>query len=212
MKIQPLTPKKALNKAFLKLKPNRLEIERFKANFVQLLDRMNAQESEEYHKNLISEFLRKTYYSPAHFINTKGRADLVIHDGNKENSPVGVIIETKKPTNKSEMPTLENINVKAFQELVLYYMRERIIHKNVQIRHLIATNIDEWLIFDVSVFEKNFVNNKVFLQRFTDFEAGRLAGKTTDFFYHEIAAPYIENFEHELEFTHFNIQDRKSVV
>ena len=78
-----LKPRKALNKAFLKVKPNRSQIEQFKENLIQLLDRTNETESEEFHKNLVTDFLKKTYYEPNHFINTKGRNDLVIHTGNK---------------------------------------------------------------------------------------------------------------------------------
>lgn len=116
--IQP--PRKALNKAFLKVKPNRAEIEGFKTNLIQLLNRTNDTESEEFHKNLVIDFLKKNYYDPNHFINTKGRNDLVIHNGNNANSSVGVIIEAKKPTNKTEMITTKKLNTKAFQELVLY--------------------------------------------------------------------------------------------
>lgn len=113
-----LKPRKALNKAFLKVKPNRSQIELFKKNLKELLDRTNDTESEEFHKNLVIDFLKKTYYDPNHFINTKGRNDLVIHNGNKAKSTVGVIVEAKKPTNKAEMLSKEKVNVKAFQELV----------------------------------------------------------------------------------------------
>jgi len=41
MVIKILKPKKALNKAFLKVKPNRSEIDNFKTNLIQLLDRTN---------------------------------------------------------------------------------------------------------------------------------------------------------------------------
>jgi hypothetical protein len=130
MSIKKLKPRQALNKAFLKVKPNRNEIENFKTHLIALLDGINDTESEEFHKNLISDFLKDSYYKQDHFINTKGRNDLVIHNGKNANSSVGVIIEAKKPTNKSEMLTPQRLNVKAFQELVLYYMRERITHKN----------------------------------------------------------------------------------
>ncbi len=50
-----LKPRKALNKAFLKVKPIRTEIESFKTNLIQLLDRSNDTESEEFHKNLIDQ-------------------------------------------------------------------------------------------------------------------------------------------------------------
>jgi very-short-patch-repair endonuclease/tRNA1(Val) A37 N6-methylase TrmN6 len=202
-----IQPKKALNKAYLKVKPARSDIERFKENLIQLLDRTNETESEEFHKNLVTDFLNKTYYDPNHYINTKGRKDLVIHNGNKANTTVGVIVETKKPTNKHEMPTNAKLNVKAFQELVLYYLRERVAEKNLEVKHLIITNINEWYIFDAGVFEKLFAQNKALLKQFNDFEAGRLSGTTTDFFYKEIAEPIIKSVEQEIAFTYIDIRD-----
>jgi hypothetical protein len=207
MIISPIKPRKALNKAFLKAKPTRSEIERFKSNLAGLLDKSNDTETEEFHKNLVSDFLKNTYYTPNHFINTKGRNDLVIHNGSKADSTVGVIIEAKKPTNKSEMPTLEKLNSKAFHELVLYYLHERIALKNLEIKHLVITNIYEWFIFDVSVFERLFAQSKAFVKQFEDFEAGRLADSKTDFFYRHVAGPFIQDISQEVEFTHFNLQD-----
>ncbi|EON75230.1 putative type IIS restriction/modification enzyme [Lunatimonas lonarensis] len=207
MELKVLKPRKALNKAFLKVKPNRAEIEGFKTNLITLLDRTNDTESEEFHKNLVSDFLKHTYYKRNHFINTKGRNDLVIHNGQHANSTVGVILETKKPTNKGEMVTSERLNVKAFQELVLYYLRERITHNNLEVKHLIITNINEWFIFDATLFDRLFAQNKPLVKQFNDFEGGRLADTKTDFFYKEIAKPFIANITAEIEFTHFNIQD-----
>ena len=207
MEIKELKPRKALNKAFLKVKPNRTEIEGFKTNLITLLDRTNDTESEEFHKNLVSDFLKDTYYKQNHFINTKGRNDLVIHNGQNANSTVGVILEAKKPTNKSEMMTTDKLNVKAFQELVLYYLRERITHKNLEVKHLAVTNINEWFIFDATLFDRLFAQNKNLVKQFTDFEEGRLVGTKTDFFYKQIAEPFIADITSEIEFTYFNIQD-----
>lgn len=204
MILKELKPRKALNKAFLKVKPNRIDIEGFKTNLITLLDRINDTESEEFHKNLVSDFLKDTYYKQNHFINTKGRNDLVIHNGQNANSTVGVIIEAKKPTNKSEMITTKRLNVKAFQELVLYYLRERITHKNLEVKHLVATNINEWFIFDEHLFERLFARNKSLVKQFENFEASK---KTTDVFYKEIAEPFIDSITSEIEFTYFNIQD-----
>lgn len=202
-----LKPKQSLNKAFLKVKPNRSAIESFKSNLLQLIDRINETESEEFHKNLVIDFLKKTYYDPSHYINTKGRNDLVIHTGEKAKSSVGVIIETKKPTNKSEMLSLENINSKALQELVLYYLRERITHKNLEVKHLLVTSIHEWFIFDAQIFDRQFAQNKGLIKQFEDFESGRLAEIKTDFFYKNIAEPAIEKVKDQITFTHFDIRD-----
>ena len=227
MLFKELKPRKALNKAFLKVKPNRTEIEGFKTNLITLLDRTNDTESEEFHKNLVSDFLKETYYKQNHFINTKGRNDLVIHNGQHANTTVAVILEAKKPTNKSEMiksfavgdspqQMISKLNKKAFHELVLYYLRERITHKNLEVKHLVVTNINEWFIFDATLFDRHFAQNKNLVKQFTDFEEGRLADTKTDFFYKEIAAPFVEQIlmpqpsggvGGEFEFTYFNIQD-----
>jgi hypothetical protein len=106
MEYKPLRPRDALNKAFLKVKPSRPDMERFKAGLSTLLDHVNPAESEEFHKNLLTDFLRKTGYDPRYFINTKGRNDLVIHNGDSAKSPVGVIIEAKNPSNQNEMQRL----------------------------------------------------------------------------------------------------------
>jgi hypothetical protein len=207
MELKELKPRKALNKAFLKVKPNRTDIEGFKTNLIQLLDRTNDTESEEFHKNLVIDFLKKTYYDPNHFINTKGRNDLVIHNGNNASSTVGVIIEAKKPTNKTEMITTKKLNAKAFQELVLYYLRERITHKNLEVKYLVATNINEWFIFDATLFDRLFAQNKYLVKQFNDFEGGRLADTKTDFFYKQIAEPFIADIKTEIEFTYFDLQE-----
>ncbi|MEX2511427.1 MAG: DNA methyltransferase, partial [Cyclobacteriaceae bacterium] len=172
-----------------------------------LLDRTNDTESEEFHKNLVSDFLKSTYYHPHHYINTKGRNDLVIHNGDKAKDSVGVIIEAKKPTNKAEMINTGKLNAKAFQELVLYYLRERITHKNLEVKHLVITNINEWFIFDATTFDRLFAQNNNLVKQFNDFEAGRLADTKTDFFYKQIAEPFIADITSEIEFTYFNLQD-----
>ena len=207
MEINLLKPRKALNKAFLKVKTHRNEIELFKSNLINLLNEINESESEEFHKNLVSDFLKKTWYGSNHFINTKGRNDLVIHNSSNAQGTVGVIIEAKKPTNKSEMVWTDYLNTKAFQELVLYFLRERITAKNLEIKYLVATNIYEWFIFDANLFEKEFAQNKGLVKQFIDFDEGRLSGKTTDFFYKQIAEPVITAIKHEVTFTYFDIRE-----
>jgi adenine-specific DNA-methyltransferase len=202
-----ITPRKALNKAFLKVKPNRSDIEVFKANLLTLLDHINDKESEEFHKNLLSDFLKDTYYKQLYFINTKGRNDLVVHNAAQATSSVGIILEVKKPTNKTEMMTAKKLNSKAFQELVLYYLRERITQKNLEVKHLIATNINEWFIFDAALFDRLFAQNKYIVKQFQEFEEGRLADTKTDFFYKNIAEPFIDSIIADISYTYVNLQD-----
>ena len=201
----PHKPQYALNKAFRKVKPNRADFETFKTELATLLEGVKENESEEFHKNLIADFLKKTHYA-AHFINTKGRNDLVIHEGKSANTPVGVILETKRPNNKGEMLTRADLNRKALHELVLYYLRERITNQNTGLKHLIATNTYEWFFFDSSDFEKTFAANKALVKAFKDFEAGRLSGTKTEFFYSEIVKPFVELAE-PLPYTYVDLRD-----
>ncbi len=201
MNIVNQTPKQTLNKAFLKLRPLRMDIEIFKANLIRLLGKIDEIEREENQKTHIRDFIRDTYLADNFEINTKDSKDLVIHLGKSNKDKVGVIIEAKRPGNKSEMITKDNLNAKAMQELVLYYLRERITDKNLEIKHLIVTNIYEWFVFDANVFEKEFAQNKHLVKQFEDFEAGRLSGRDTQFFYKEIAKPAIDAIEGELRYS-----------
>ncbi len=212
MEINQLNLRNSINKAYLKVKPNRTQIETFKKNITNLFDQIKESESEEFHKNIISEFLKNTYYSPVNYINTKSRYDLVIHNGKDSKSTVGVLFEAKKPGNKPDMPTCENINTKAFHELILYYLRERISNKNIEIKHLVITNILEWFIFNASDFEKLFANDKSIVKQFTDFEEGRLSGTNTDFFYKNIAEPFVNSLESKISVTHFDIRDFETII
>ena len=207
MNLQKLQPREALNKAFLKINPFRNDVENFKNHLQNLLDKITESESEEFHKNLIVDFFKNTFYGANHFINTKGRNDLVIYNGKDAKSSVGVILEFKKPNNKGEMLKVDHLNTKAFQELVLYFLRERLTGKNLEIKYLIATNIYEWFIFDAQTFENLFIGNKSLVKQFTDFEAGRLTSKKTEFFYKEIAQPAITEITDKITFTHFDIRE-----
>ncbi|MFN6035238.1 MAG: hypothetical protein ACK48B_14630, partial [Dolichospermum sp.] len=112
MNLQKLQPRAALNKAFLKINPFRNDVENFKNHLQNLLDKITESESEEFHKNLIVDFFKNTFYSANHFINTKGRNDLVIYNGKDAKSSVGVILEFKKPNNKGEMLKVDHLNTK----------------------------------------------------------------------------------------------------
>src|SRR5690606_4882404 len=92
------------------------------------------------------------------------------------------------------------------------FLRERITGKNLEIKNLIITNIYEWYVFDVAIFEKLFAKNKILIKQFEDFENARLSGKTTDFFYTEIAKPYIASLEQEIEFTYFDLRTYDKIV
>ena len=70
MKLSLIKPENALNEAFLKQSLKREQIESFKKNLHILFSRINDEESEEHLKNIISDFLKDTYYKHTNEINT----------------------------------------------------------------------------------------------------------------------------------------------
>jgi len=205
--------KQTLNRVYLKIKPDTETIQVFQANLTRLLEQCDSKKSEEFNKNLLIDFLKNTYYTDRYFINTKERIDLVIHNNQDVKSPVGIIFETKKPTRtiNAEMPRLDHLNTKAFQQLVLYFLRERVTDKNLDIKHLIVTNIYEWFIFDGKIFEELFFANKALVNQFCDFEEGRLSSTKTDFFYQQIAEPAITKVIEQIKFTHFDLRELENL-
>ena len=82
MIVNKLEPKQALNKSYLKIEPDAENIQDFKAGLGLMLELCDEQKDEEFNKNLLSDFLKKSFYGDRYFINTKDMSDLVIHHDN----------------------------------------------------------------------------------------------------------------------------------
>ncbi|HAT4004600.1 TPA: class I SAM-dependent DNA methyltransferase [Elizabethkingia anophelis] len=212
MKTNKLEPQKALNPAYKKFKPLRADIDDFSLklqdciNAINLVDSRN--ESEEHLKSPISKFLSSTFYSENE-INTKEKIDLAIYLGNDATSDIGVLIEAKKPSNKSEFPTVKQLNKKGFQEILLYYLRERVDYKNNNIKHLIITNGFEWFFFNASDFYNLFYKNSELIKEYKTFRDGRKDTTKNELFYNEIAKKYIDKVEDALPFVHLDFRDKE---
>ncbi|MFO8234442.1 MAG: hypothetical protein R6U04_03415 [Bacteroidales bacterium] len=117
-----------------------------------------------------------------------------------------MLIETKKPGNKSEMPTQDNPDAKAVHELIRYYLHERIDNENIHIKHLVVTDLNKWFVFDENEFDKYIYRDK---QVQKDYQEYKNSGKDTGFFYNQIAAPLIRKIQDQLTCTHFTIDKIK---
>ena len=202
--------RRALNPAYRKHKPLRKDV----SNFVEQLqdclktiiysDRQN--ESEEHLKEPIKKFFKNTFYQD-NLINTKHKVDLAIYLGKNAKSDIGVLIEAKKPSNKSEFLTESDLNRKALHELLLYYLRERVDHGNNNIKHLIATNGYEWFFFKAEDFYNLFYKNKTLIKEYEAFRDGLKDTNKNELFYNEIAKKFISEVEPDLPFVYLNFQD-----
>lgn len=209
MKLNTQSISKTLHPAYRVQNVERHRLDTFKSELARLLEHLghSAQESEEHLKNIVSDFLKAAFYREDHFVNTKDRQDLVIHNGRTAKDSVGVIIEAKKPGNKAEMISPEKPNTKALQELLRYYLNERSKADNKEIRHLIITDIHTWYVFDAADFERHIYANHKLLKQFADWSEGRLGANNTDWFYKEIAAPFFEKELPELDCCQFDLRD-----
>jgi len=202
MKFTPLSPKKSLNKAFLRQRPTRQEMDTFKQNLIRLLGKIDEIEREENQKNHLRDFLRDTYYKETNEVNTKGTIDLVVHLGRSNKDNVGVIVEAKRPSNKGEMFSIENPNSKALGEIILYYMEERITANNNELKNLLITNVNEWYIIDANYFDKHIYRNSKIKKLFELYKNDK---KDTPFFYDEISK-IIPSIDVEIPCTYFDIR------
>lgn len=212
MVLKILTPKQSLNKAYQKVTVFRDEFNLFRKNLSKLLSNIDHEESEENVKNHLKDFLSDTYYKDKHLLNTKNKTDLVIYLDKKQDSKAGVLIEVKRPSNKGEMITKEDLNRKALHELILYYLQERIEGKNDEIKYLITTNIYEWFIFDAVLFENLFYKNTQLVKDYNNWKNDRKVSSRTDHFYNEIAKPYLDKLNSDITFTHFDLNDYKKLL
>ncbi len=201
-----ISPFKAVDKAYYKSKPNRTEFDNFKFHLNVLLKNINEKEGEEHNKNLIRDFLKNTFYKD-YYVNTKNKTDLAVYLGKTAKSKTGIIIEAKSPVNKHDMVTKGNLNVKAMQEVILYYLRERIEEKNDEIKYIIITNAFEWYIFNASEFENLFYKNKNFVNDYNKWKTNKKVSHLTDHFYNEIASKYLEENDREIHFVYFDLRD-----
>ena len=204
-----LTIAKSLNKAYRQVPVDRPVFDGFKAQLRNHYEQISVINTEEKLKGDLMDFLKFTFYGQNYKVSPNGDIDCAIHLGVNIDAPVGVIIEVKKPTNVGEMITKDDLNRKALQELLLYYLRERHTGKNIQLKQLIVTNIYEYFVFDAQEFERLFYSNKKLIKRFEEFNDGALTSEKTDFFYKEIAADFIAKVLDQITYTWFDIRKYK---
>ena len=201
---------KSINTAYYRLPVLKSDLEKLKKNLDIYIKSEKKNEGEENHKGLVKDFLCNTWYSPDYSVNTNGREDLVIFNGNDTSAKPSVIFEAKSPSNKNEMFSFEKPNCKALQECIYYFLQETIKFENWEIKHIIITDYDNFFIFDAKDFSRFFISKtNHIIDQFRKFDAKQLTDTKTSFFYENCAKPAIENWieQEEVFVTHFKPKD-----
>lgn len=165
-----LNLKQLINRNVQAVIPQEDQKEEFKREITKYINAVenNEDKSEEFQKGIFRDFLEAVI--PDKQINTSNRIDLAVYNGKNSNSNVGVIVEYKKINNKAEMMSTNNLNAKSFRELVSYYLKERIVNKNIEVKRGIVTNGYEFFVIDSKELEKYFIKNKKLVENFKKFE------------------------------------------
>ena len=206
MAIKGITLKESMNRSVQAIMPLDEEKDVFAKKLISYLTHLydKADESEEYQKNLLKVFLEGIMSH--NFINTSSRIDLAIYNGKDANSSLGVLFECKSLSNKAEMMTTDRINSKAFQEIIAYYLYERLFEKNLEVKKCIITNGLSWFIVEAKEFEKHFFKNKKLVDLVTKFRNNQLSSNRTDFLYSQVIAPEIDKaIEKGIVIAHFDL-------
>ena len=177
-----------------KLREIRVEPEafaRFKEALSNHLPPKPDNDPESNYEDNVKALLEDTFYKGKNKIaRRKGvNTDLNIFEDNTTSSSPVVLIEMKKPSEKSDMLSKEDFNRKALHELILYYLTEFVDNgHNNAIRWLIASNGYDWFIFDESLFRDLF-NKPKFVREYRKVnpDSPKLNKERTKAFYDYVA-------------------------
>ncbi len=125
--------------------PSKEQLKAFETAFNAFLE-TNPQENENHHNDAFNDLLKGVF---KYKVKPTEKIDSAILN---ENNEVEVIIEFKALKNPNEFIKKGDLNVKAFHESLLYYLRERKGGNN-NLKHLILATIKELYIIDANEFE-----------------------------------------------------------
>ncbi|WQR80365.1 Eco57I restriction-modification methylase domain-containing protein [Helicobacter pylori] len=180
--------------------PTTETIENFEKEINSLLENAPRQGDEEFQKNEINKFLKNAY---GYDCNTKKKVDSAIYvDGE-----VWVLIEVKALNNKTEFPKdRENPLSKAFCQMVFYFLEEREKEKNNSLKHTIICNAHEFFLFDCK--DLLFLNDDKRIKKlYKNYAQKEGTDSSKPRFYEDLEQYLKEDFQGELPYTYFNLND-----
>ncbi|GAA8402642.1 class I SAM-dependent DNA methyltransferase [Helicobacter pylori] len=178
--------------------PTKETIENFEKEINSLLENAPRQDDEEFQKNEINEFLKNTY---GYRCNTNKKVDSAIY----VDKEVQVLIEVKALNKKTEFPKdKENPLSKAFCQMVLYFLEE--MEKNNSLKHTIICNAHEFFLFDCK--DLLFLNEDKQIKKFYKNYAQKEGTDSSKPRFYEDLEQYLQkDFQGELPYTYFNLND-----
>ena len=165
--------------------------------YQDIAEAINANAKEENLKNIVINFIKNTFYKDRKDIkiNTFNKIDYAI----KKNDNIEVIMEFKKPQNKAEMITSNDLNRKALHEAIKYFYDEKY-NGNYHIKNIIISDGLNYYLFNSSQFQCKYLEKICY-----DSINGNLFLKNTNEIYKAISE-IISRENITFEFVSFNLQ------
>ncbi|MGL2803935.1 DUF7149 domain-containing protein [Helicobacter pylori] len=178
--------------------PKKETIENFEKEINSLLENAPRQDDEEFQKNEINKFLKNAY---GYDCNTNKKVDSTIY----VDKEVRVLIEVKALNKKTEFPkNRENPLSKAFCQMIFYFLKE--IENNNSLKHAIICNAHEFFLFDCKdlLFLKE---DKRITKLHEDCAKKEGTDPSTKRFYSDLEEYLKKDFQGELRYAYFNLND-----
>ena len=199
----------AATAALRRLRPTPEQLTGFRAHLAEMVRHLDPNKIERHGETHILDFLRsvsRPAEGGSRYGNVHNKRDLVLHLGDTADSPVAVVLEVKGPRNPGEMLAPDDLNRKAMQQLLLYYLEDRTDEQADDFRRLIVTTGYEWYVFDAVDFNRLFWQDKALVKAFRDWKAGAKAATDTDFFYKSIAGKKLAALDGELRVAYVDLR------
>ncbi|WP_258864527.1 Eco57I restriction-modification methylase domain-containing protein [Helicobacter sp. MIT 01-3238] len=206
------------------------DLSEFASAIATMTKEAQKDDSEEFQKNVIAQFLSTTF---DYVCNTRGKVDLAIYD---DEIPK-VLFEVKATGNKAEFvktpdsslrgvanaEAIQNESVdcheshrdsrndkwglesKALYESILYYLREWHKHKNNDIKHIILCTAKEFYIIKATDYHRLFAKNKDIERAYNNCDFNQGNDTSTAQFYKQVEA-IIKDIEGQVEFYYINVE------
>ncbi|RMG73055.1 MAG: hypothetical protein D6722_04345, partial [Bacteroidetes bacterium] len=211
------SPLKTLDRVYKKEHPVRTDFESFTQALATLARRVGeataAAQSEETFKTHLADFLKATFYDgyavTPHSYKGLHEADLVIPTQDKRPHNQ-VLFEVKRP-GSSEMISPEQPNRKALHEAITYYLWEREVLGNRELKHIVITDLDHWFLIDAQAFYRHFGSNSKLLRFFRQWREGKTDSDSTRQMY-QYLAELLAGEAVDLEATHFRLRDHVGLI
>ena len=209
MLLSSLLPPDAATTHLRRLRPTPEQLTKFRGHLAEMLKHLDPNKIERHAETHILNFLLAVTplaEGGSRYGNVHNKRDLVLHLGDTADSPVAVVLEVKGPKNPGEMLAPDDLNRKAMQQLLLYYLEDRTDEQADDFRRLIITTGYEWYVFDAVDFNRLFWKDKALVKAFRDWKAGAKAATDTDFFYKSIAGKKLAALEGELRVAYVDLR------